>query len=601
MVLMVLLLVFLLAVLVIQALHGLFSALIMVVLTVCCAALALGTYEWVALNWVMEVWRPDYAYAVSLALTFGVPLLLLRLAMDKTIQRTSLLPAIVDRVGGGICGLITALIVVGIFSLVAQMIPFERGNFMGYARTAYTSAEFDEDADIDPVPADPYKETKLFPHADSFAAGMISLLSDGVFSSTRRFREDHPHYVQAVAWANAVPAEVQRLARPGTISIVETAPLEEVYSHMPSTRRREAKHEPIQPPSGMQFQRIRVKLSREAGGDYRRVFFTLRQFRLVGRDRRGGPPTHYFAMALKSAEDPTKFVKEVGFTDQPGVWATVDEVYALEDDTDEIDVIYELPRSFQADYLEYKIAARAKVRFSQPDDDDGAADFGSPRASAGRSSSAPGSYASSSPGATTVPSTKRGGNVRGATVRVGASHFGNRIPLTMTSYQPSSNLDIRKGALADGHLVGYLVDQADGRKPPVSSFDVPRDKRLLHLNVQNLRARSTYGKALASAVKSSQNYTVEDYNGKRYQLVGKYAVARVGNDEVFEVQYFSHQAGSIGGVGKFKSIQDKHLTREYELVLLFLVDPGAQIVRFSTGGSASRGDDLRNEGLTAPP
>jgi len=170
----------------------------------------------------------------------------------------------------------------------------------------------------------------------------------------------------------------------------------------------------------------------------------------------------------------------------------------------------------------------------------------------------------------------------------------------MTAYQRYKNAELSRGMLVDGHLVGYLADQANGRNEWVSKFEVPLGQRLLHLNVHNLRARSTYGKALASAVKSAQNYTVQDDNGKRYQIVGKYAVARVGDDEVFEVQYFSHQAGSMGGVGKFEKIQDRHLTREYELVLLFLVDPGVTIVQFSTGGSASRADDLSNEGLVSP-
>ena len=42
-----------------QAKQGLFSSLIMMVLTLSCAAMAVGTYEWVAINWVAPRWRPS--------------------------------------------------------------------------------------------------------------------------------------------------------------------------------------------------------------------------------------------------------------------------------------------------------------------------------------------------------------------------------------------------------------------------------------------------------------------------------------------------------------------------------------------------------------
>ena len=93
--------------------------------------------------------------------------------------------------------------------------------------------------------------------------------------------------------------------------------------------------------------------------------------------------------------------------------------------------------------------------------------------------------------------------------------------------------------------------------------------------------RAGLGKALSFAVKTLQNYTVED-------------------EQMIEVQCFSHQAGSIGGLGKFSKVQDRHLKGDYTFVLLFLVDPGAHIIYFSTGGRESRRDDLFEENLVAP-
>ena len=66
------------------------------------------------------------------------------------------------------------------------------------------------------------------------------------------------------------------------------------------------------------------------------------------------------------------------------------------------------------------------------------------------------------------------------------------------------------------------------------------------------------------------------------------------------MQYFPGQVGTVGGVGAFSRIKEDRLGNDGQLVLLFLVEPGVQIVSFSTGGSASRRDDLRSENLTAP-
>ena len=66
------------------------------------------------------------------------------------------------------------------------------------------------------------------------------------------------------------------------------------------------------------------------------------------------------------------------------------------------------------------------------------------------------------------------------------------------------------------------------------------------------------------------------------------------------MQYFPDQAGTMGGLGKFDRIDEKKLKKDDDIVLLFLVDPGAEIVTFNTGGSASRADDLRSQNLKAP-
>jgi len=589
--------------------QGLFSALLMTVLTLCCAAVAMGSFEYVAVEW-LSGWRPDYAHPLALGLTFGVPLLLLRVLFDQTIRRAALLPAMVDRVGGLVFGVVTAVIIVGVFALCLHMIPFDRGSFIGYSRIDYTPPTRSAEGFDEPEPADPFKERTLFPHADSFVVAYASLVSDGVFSGSSNFRQSHPQFIQRVNWNNAAPMEVPRYAPPGSIKVLQTAVVPEAFDFTEGGRRRAAGFSPRPAEDGKYYRSIKVQLGKDAKSSFGEHVFTLRQFQLFGRDRAGGRTTHYFAIGLPAYLDPNdpanidnpatagaeeKFMR--GIDKGYGVWELCDEVYAPLSGSNEVNLLFELPDDFIPEYLEYRLAARAPVRFEENDQAQ------TPTRTTPSGTTFDPKLASGAPtsgGAAPPPAGGGGGAVRGATVRVQQSHFGDALPLTLTKYQTYKNADVGRGALLEGGLIAYLVDQADGTDEPVKRLEVPESARLLHLNVDNLRARSGLGRILSQATKTIQNYTVTDDRGKTYQLVGKYAVAKVGNDELFEVQYFPNQAGTVGGVGKFEKIQDAHLTGEYELVLLFLVDPGVTIVRFSTGGSATRADDLENEGLVAP-
>ena len=156
-------LVLLLAVAFRQASLGVFNALIMMVLTICCAAAAFGTYEWVATNWIAPYWQPDCAAAIALIATFSVPLLILRVVTDQLIRRSSLLPSWLDRVGGGVCGFVTAMILVGVLAVGLQMIPFENGSIIGYSHIpVYSRTAKDEGSKTTPpAPGTDIKESNL--------------------------------------------------------------------------------------------------------------------------------------------------------------------------------------------------------------------------------------------------------------------------------------------------------------------------------------------------------------------------------------------------------------------------------------------------------
>jgi len=279
--------------------------------------------------------------------------------------------------------------------------------------------------------------------------------------------------------------------------------------------------------------------------------------------------------------------------------------------------VFELPEKFVPTYLEYKRGARVAVNFSKgPAPGAQAATEGKPAEAVAETKPVdskppgaaptrksrpvePGTTAVPSPDGT-VPDSGRGGNIRGATTLAGKSTFGDDLPLEMKAYRRLQDTQIERGKLLNGHLVGDVEQQASGNEPPVTKFEVPEEKRLLQLHTGFLKARSGLGRALAVAVATVQNYSVIDDKGNGFPIVGKYAVASVGGTRTVEIQYFPEQTQLTGGFGKFDRIKEDHLKGDYELVMLFLVDPGTKIVSFTTGGAATRADDLAGENLVAP-
>ena len=599
-----------------QATQGFFSALLMTVLTICCCAAAVTTHEWIAINGLAPYWKRDFAHPLVLGVSFGLSVLILRLIFDRLIRRSCLLPAWVDRVGGGVCGLITAEIMVGIIAVCVQMIPFD-GPVLGYSRVTPVSRNRVGQSQANPKTD--VEDNELFFRPDRFAMGTASLLSGGVFSGKRSFYPDNPDPVEAVGWVNAVPAAVSRFAKPKSISIVTTEAVQFVYRLSPGNERDRtpATYEPIDARGDRELRMVRVQLQNTAKDEKKTHTFTPRQFRVVGR--MPGSDVHaQFAPIAIQQEDATQATnRHVRFIrDKGSDWPVIDDTFAPRGDDDQVEIVFELPKGFEPSYLEYKRGARAALSFeaSAP----GREAPGSSRRTEKSSSAAPTddkragaspapSESTSTPASTAttgstggVPDSGRGGNIRRATAQAGKSFFGDRMPLEMRAYQKLKNVEISRGALVDGHLVGEVDQQAAGTDAAVSRFAVPEDKRLLQLNTGFLKARSGLGRAISFAVGTAQNYFVTAEGGSPYLMVGKYAIAEVNGKKTVEVQYFSNQVGSIGGVGAFNKIKDDDLKGDYQLVLLFLVDPGARIISFSTGGDATRADDLKGEDLVAP-
>ncbi len=157
-----------------QAVQGVFSALIMTCLSLLAAVAAMGWYA--PLGERLYPYQPESAGAIVLLALFFIPLFVAREVLDRALKANVVFGLWVDRIVGGALGLVTGMVLVGVLTVAAQMLPFGR-SVLGYSPFAATLE----------------KQSSLAPFVpDRFVIGLTTLASDGSLAGARRFGQDHP-------------------------------------------------------------------------------------------------------------------------------------------------------------------------------------------------------------------------------------------------------------------------------------------------------------------------------------------------------------------------------------------------------------------------
>ncbi len=157
-----------------QVVQGLYSAIIMAILTITCAVLAFNYYEPFAM-WLLYDRQPAYAEAVSLIALFVLPLLGLRFLFDRFLGGNVVMGVWPDRVAGGVVGLISGIVMVGVLAVAAQLMP--------WGRTIITYQPFDDTLN---------RNQRLHPfRPDEFTLGMVRTFSGGSLRGERRWSTVH--------------------------------------------------------------------------------------------------------------------------------------------------------------------------------------------------------------------------------------------------------------------------------------------------------------------------------------------------------------------------------------------------------------------------
>ncbi|MCC6422864.1 MAG: hypothetical protein IT447_05245 [Phycisphaerales bacterium] len=190
--------------------QGFFGATISAFIAIIAAMLAFGYHETLVMM-LLKGRFGDQALAMSLIILFAAIYVILRLIFDKAIPGNVRFPAVVDKVGGAIMGIIAGIFATGIFALAAQSLPFGTtiAYFSRYPVTdrpvkvtidnrMYDAQVFDE-ISVDQIGAsadveDNARAQSLFPSVDEMVLGLADHLSGGSLAGQRTVHSIHPDY-----------------------------------------------------------------------------------------------------------------------------------------------------------------------------------------------------------------------------------------------------------------------------------------------------------------------------------------------------------------------------------------------------------------------
>ncbi len=186
-----------------QVLQGLYSAMIMLLLSIISAMVAFNYY--LQLSELLYEQMTAYTEPVMLVGLFAITLFVLRLLYDRFLGANVVLGTWADRIGGGIFGLLTGMVLTGMATIGMQMLPFPE-SVMGYR-------PYDEllqrDQHLQPF------------RPDEFTLGLMGHLSAGSMAGRTDLENTHGDLLlDAFCARNTAGKNGGRLAKPETLSQV---------------------------------------------------------------------------------------------------------------------------------------------------------------------------------------------------------------------------------------------------------------------------------------------------------------------------------------------------------------------------------------------
>jgi len=625
-----------------QGLQGLFSALINCVLTILAAALAFAYFEDLYQGQLMS-YQPDHGRAIALMAIFIVSLLVLRTIVDLLIKGNQTFPIYVDRAGGGIFGFITAMVIIGLLSIGFQMLPFDV-TFLGFSRYSLveessnkevvtamrstTRSKGDEDRNVAYRIEVDWAQVKTARHnlwlnPDGFTVGLVSHLSRFAFQGRTSFADANPDFLDYIHHMRdglgreslaAVPAKAVTVKKYEYFSkrLGKTEPIYRRVKAKDENGTDILKYETVkeEPPKDRQWLCVTVGIEEDTKEcqDRARFNFTSSQVRLLARDRDKGPVRVYPLVGINES-DPANSHRLIE------VFPCQDIQYSRAEDSPDMRLLFEVPDSdgFQPLGIQYKMNARAEIPSShdhtearagrgdgtsateRPSDRDNSRDADEDTSTSRRPTPAPRDDTNAaSTGTEERPSGPRRDpnprdRVHGVNLATKEPFFSDKLPFAspLTNYSEGTGFERSGRKLRSATSLTVKLDSnwepAEGSQQPLESFDVPENARLLQVNVERLQPGSQLGKILQTTVEVLRNIYLVDSSNKQHMPVGKYAIATIRGETIFELTYLDETARGFARMRGLENIRFEDLKGKYAYVFLFHLPPGTKPAKFYTG------------------
>jgi hypothetical protein len=289
-------------------LQGFFSATISAMLAILSAVLAFSLHEKVV-DTLLGGRFSDTAHAIALAALFAIIYGVLRVAFDKMVPGNVRFPVIVDKVGGGVMGLVAGVFAGGIVAIVAQYMPLHP-SVAGYARYAVDNREvvvpgdatggrslnsetWDELKTTKPGQLDPGdKQTMMLIPMDDIIVNTVSHLSDGgSLAWDQPLKQAHPDFLQELfAQRLGVQGRATRVALKDAIGSVELYRLDSIERRdheYKEIRQRPFDATPLKPANNQVLLVVRLLFNRSAADKDGLIRFSCGAVRLAARQGTG--------------------------------------------------------------------------------------------------------------------------------------------------------------------------------------------------------------------------------------------------------------------------------------------------------------------------
>lgn len=597
--------------------QGFFSAMIMFFESAVACMLAFGFHESLHSLWGDSGVMGSIGQPLAMMLIFLLSLLVMRLATDRLVTELVIFPLQLERAGGAVCGFLTGMVLVGTALTAVQMLPVGT-SVLGFDRLG-----------VDRNGAPIRKSLLLRP--DGFAVGLVEMLSNGRFSGGNPFSEAKPDFLWNLYSVRAGPQREAGQAVPCNCLIVtacwDSPRIDSVEQHGISPTELKRLFTPQEPRSLNKFRVCRVQLEGSAAyppqsSDIR---FRVPQFRLVGPPP--GPDGKipraeevYLACGMSDlylhkghglieikADQPQRLVAFDSKTDFL-INPTVAKAVMKEGNRYIFDVVFEVPTDFEPWFIEFKRGGRAEITKnlfkkeapgplggsaspSKPPKEDKAKQKPKEEKEAKEEQEA--KKPEPPPVEVGAPPAGRTHVADAIKERTGVTA---ELPAVLSNENSYVQKHLRGGKLGEGHFYVEVTDEEIPAASRITEFEIPEGKRMVQVGAEQNMPESLYGKAMNYAASVAAQFFVTTGDGQQFFAVGVYSAAKVGDKYIFEVQYWPQAEvpeRSLKEPLKLKpNIMKQANPAERKFGYIFLVDPGVEIVSFSTT-SKGQGQSLK--------